>query len=268
MSANAYLPYNGVIGCDGNLGELRPHYGRHEDHVVSTLQQLIGRIPASLKETSWANHPPSSSKSFRYEAHSYYFGRPAGFHIHLGIPPEILNTRRDFNRGVIRHMVRCLDWYVSVPLVPLEDNSCRRRGQTNYGLPGDYRPTDITLEYRTPGAFYLRTPKLAAGLLGLCLMVTETVVSRLKIVSKNFVDLKNVSAADLQEILPLPKSDTIKEVLLAESEKPARKEIETLRPKLMALPSYPKHERAIEEFFTIIDRGAKPGPNLLHNWKE
>jgi hypothetical protein len=268
VSASTYLPFQGVIGCDGYLGELRPRYGRHEDQVVGTLRRLIPQIPSTLKRTSWAQTLPDTSHAFRYEAHSWRFERAAGFHVHLGIPPEILNTRKDFSRHVIRHMVRCLDWYVSVPLVPLEDNATRRQGQAHYGLPGDYRPSNLTLEYRTPGAFYLRTPELAAGLLGLCLMVTETVVSRLKVLSKNFVNLQKLSSTDLQEALPIPEADVIRGTLLAGSANPALKKMETIRNGIMELPSYSLHREAVDKFFTIVERGIRPGPDLLHNWKE
>ena len=164
MSAATYLPFQGNIGCDGCLGELRPHYGRHEDEVVAELSTLVPQIPKRMVRSSWARTLPTDGNVFRYEAHSYHFARSAGFHVHLGIPPEILNTRKDFNRAAMDHLVKCLDWYVSVPLIPLEDNPLRRTGKTQYGLPGDYRPNNLTLEYRTPGAFYLRTPSLTRGL--------------------------------------------------------------------------------------------------------
>ncbi len=268
MSAATYLPFHGQIGCDGCLGELRPHYGRHEDEVVREIQGLVPQIPGHMKRSSWAKTLPTDGSAFRYEAHSYFFARSAGFHVHLGIPPEILNTRKDFNRVAIDHLIRCLDWYVSVPLVPLEDNPMRRLGRTQYGLPGDYRPNNITLEYRTPGAFYLRTPSLARGLLGLTLMVTETVVSRLKIASRNFIDLRKLTKTDLQEILPVPSAGTIRSTLLAESVTPAKRELDRIHKQLTELPNYGKHARTVEGFFREVDEGRRPGPNLLHNWKE
>jgi hypothetical protein len=268
MSAATYLPFQGRIGCDGCLGELRPRYGRHEDDVVEELQRMVPLIPSRMKRSSWAKTLPTDGNAFRYEAHSYRFARSAGFHIHLGIPPEILNTRKDFNRAAIDHLVQCLDWYVSVPMVPLEDDPLRRMGKTQYGLPGDYRPNNLTLEYRTPGAFYLRTPTLTRGLLGLSLMITETVVSRLKIASKNFVDLRNLNKAELQEVMPIPDPKTIKSTLLAESVSPAMRELDRIYKQLTQFPNYGKHARSVEGFFREVEKGNRPGPNLLRNWKE
>lgn len=266
--AATYLPFVGQIGCDGELGELRPMYGKHESQVVANLARLIPQIPGKLRRERWAHGYPEDGSQFAYEAHSYLGGVAAGFHVHMGIPPEILNTRRDFNRAAMNHIVQCLDWYVSVPLILLEADHSRRLGKSNYGRPGDYRPSNVTLEYRTPGAFYLRTPALAAGLLGLSLLVVENLVSRLKEASKNFVNLHKLSPADLYEVMPKPEPEKIKSVLLNESIGPARIASDGIRKYLESLPSFGKHREAVEGFFSVVDKQEKPGPNLLVNWKE
>jgi hypothetical protein len=267
ISAATYLPFQGQIGSDGALGELRPMYGRHEDQVVSNLQGLIPRIPRTLQRSKWARGFPAAGDKFTYEAHSYHFGTAAGFHVHLGIPPEILNTRKDFNRAAMRHIVMCLDWYVSVPLVSLEVNH-RRRLASKYGRPGDFRPSNMTLEYRTPGGFYLRSPKLSRGLLGMSLAVTEAVVSRMKVVSKEFTALHRLSASDLQEILPIPNPSKIQSTLADRNAGVAESQLSAIYGEMRKLPSYQEHERAIEEFFSAVETREQPGPNLLHNWKE
>jgi hypothetical protein len=266
--AATYLPFVGQIGCDGELGELRPTYGRHENQVVATLASLIPQIPSKMKREMWAHGYPERGDQFSYEAHSYLGGVAAGFHVHMGIPPEILNTRRDFNRAAMNHIVQCLDWYVSVPLVPLEADHSRRLGQSNYGRPGDYRPSNVTLEYRTPGGFYLRTPTLAAGLMGMSLLVVENLVSRLKIASKNFVNLHKLTGADFHEIMPKPESDKIRSVLLSEDVNLSRYAMDGIRKQLESLPSFGKHRKAVEDFFSVVDEKEQPGPNLLVNWKE
>jgi len=266
--ASNYLPFVGQIGSDGGLGELRPMYGRHEDQVVTNLQKLIEKIPSSLKRTQWLSGFPEDGSSFSYQAHSYFLGTPAGFHVHLGIPPEILNTRKDFNRAAINHLVRCLDWYVSVPMVPLEVAHERRVSDGHYGQPGDYRPTNVTLEYRTPGAFYLRSPKLARGLLGLTLMVTETIVSRLKVASNGFVNLHKLTEADLQEIMPIPEPAKVKATLKHRDTRVALRELPRMYDQLMVLPSFQKHSGAINEFFSAVRDREQTGPNLVQNWKE
>jgi hypothetical protein len=267
MSAATYLPFQGQIGSDGTLGELRPSYARHEDGVVANLTQLIPRITGKMCREKWATGFPRNGDKFRVEAHSYYRGLAAGFHIHLGIPPEILNTRTDFSRIAMNHLVQCLDWYVSVPMIPLEVNPNRRAAGTSYGNPGDYRPSNLTLEYRTPGAFYLRTPKLARGLLGLCLMVTETVVSRMKTASNNFVNLHRLSKDDLNDMLPVPQASVIKKTLLDRNSQTGLSYLEGIQESLCGLSSYAKHEQSVSGFFREVESRRVPGPNLIENWK-
>lgn len=268
IAATTYLPFAGEIGCDGELGELRPMYGRHEDQVVSTLGQLIPQIPARLKRIDWATGFPEDGRQFSYEAHSYYGSVAAGFHVHLGIPPEILNTKRDFSRAAMNHMVQCLDWYLSVPLIPLEVSHERRVGRSNYGRPGDYRVSNVTLEYRTPGAFYLRSPTLTRGLLGIALLLTENLVSRLKVASQNFVNLHKLSPADLYAIMPKPEPEKIKSVLIDPNVRPALLEMDGIRRQLEALSSFDKHQEAVNDFFRAVEEQDQPEASLLTNWKE
>ncbi len=267
ISAATYLSPVGQVGSDGGLGELRPMYALHEDQVVNNLRNLIRSIPSSMKRLPWAEGFPLDGSEFTYEAYSYYQHSEAGFHVHLGIPPEILNTRRDFSRLAINHLIRCLDWYVSVPLVPLEEDHRRRLGTTRYGQPGDFRPSNTTLEYRTPGAFYLRSPALAQGVLGLSLMVTEIIVSRMKVISNRYTNLHKLSPEDLEEILPTPRPSVIKETLLHTDVGVALGHIPDIRERLRGLPNYKKHEHTVEGFFRAVEGGRRPEPNLLRNWR-
>jgi hypothetical protein len=266
--ASNYLPFTGQIGSDGGLAELRPTYGTHEDQVVANLQSLISGIPGSLRLNKGLPGFPMDGRQFTYQAHSYFLGAPAGFHVHLGIPPEILNTRKDFNRAAMNHMILCLDWYVSVPLIPLEIDHHRRLGNNKYGQPGDYRPTNVTLEYRTPGGFYLRSPKLARGLLGLTLMLTENIVSQMKVASNGFINLHKLTPADLQKIMPIPEREKIKSVLKHGNAGVALNELPQMYEQLMILPNFEKHSGAVEAFFRAVRDKEQPGPNLVKNWKE
>jgi hypothetical protein len=266
--ASNYLPFIGQVGSDGGLGELRPTYGRHESHVVANLRGLISKIPGSMKRSQWLKGFPDDGNAFSYQAHSYHQETPAGFHVHLGIPPEILNTRTDFNRAAINHIVRCLDWYVSVPTVPLEVSHERRLASSKYGQPGDYRPSNVTLEYRTPGGFYLRTPELAAGLMGMSLLVTETVVSRMKEASNGFVNLHKLTESDLQEILPIPDVSKVKNVLTSRNTRLAEEQIPAIYEEMTRLPTFKKHQEAVDGFLRVVKEKNVPNPDLLLNWKE
>ena len=144
----------------------------------------------------------------------------------------------------------------------------RRLGSTQYGQPGDYRPSNVTLEYRTPGGFYLRSPKLARGLLGLALLLTENIVSRMKLVSNGFINLHKLTPIDLQEIMPIPTPDKIKATLKHRNTKVALEELPQMYDQLMGLPNFESHMKAVEIFFRAVRDEEQPGPDLLQNWKE
>jgi len=268
ITATMYLPFAGQIGSDGELGELRPMYAKHENVVVSNLSNLICQIPGKLKKLRLSNNLPEDGKDFSYEAYSFFMNIPAGFHIHLGLPPEILNTRKDFYRITMNHLVQCLDWYLSVPCIPIEENHGRRLGKSQYGKPGDYRPSNVTLEYRTPGAFFLRSPQLATSLLGTALAVVEVLVSRVKEESKNFANLHTLTKKDLNDIMPVPEKDKLLTTLMHKNISVAQRELPGIYKQLQRLPNYNKHQTAIDSLFRAGECRPRVGPNLLTNWKE
>lgn len=268
MSASTMLPFQGRIGSDGCLGELRPQYTRHESELTANLENLIKQIPGKLNIPDWSPAKKEPRRPLLFEAHSYYNELPAGFHVHLGIPREILNTRLNVDRTAMHYLVRCLDWYVSVPLLLLEENHKRRLSYGKYGQPSDYRPSNVTLEYRTPGAFFLRSPTITQGLLGMSLMVTENVVSGIKEASKGFTRLLGLRKEELQEILPVPSDQEIVGTLKSVDLRRAKAATERIYASFQAFPNYGGHKESIERFFRAVEEQEKPGSNLLTNWKE
>lgn len=103
--------------------------------------------------------------------------------------------------------------------------------------------------------------------MGVCLMVAENVVSRIKLASRNFANLNKLTPADLQEIMPIPDPGTIKGVLLSKEKYAAHSHLDGIQKQLGELPTYGKHQPAVEEFFSEVGAGRVPGPNLLQNWK-
>lgn len=68
--------------------------------------------------------------------------RAAGGHIHLGL---------DIPTADIPHFIKCLDLFITVPMVAYE-NPLRR---SLYGRAGSFRVKDYGLEYRTPSNFWV-----------------------------------------------------------------------------------------------------------------
>ena len=256
-SAASYLPFAGQIGCDGGLAELRPTYGVHEDEVADSLRQLISKIPEKIGQT----------KGLSYEAHSYYSDLAAGFHVHIGLPPEMVHTKNTFHKAAVEYLVRCLDWYVSSLAAPLEINPKRRCSESGYGQPGDYRMSNYTLEYRTPGGILLRGPTLARGLLGACLLVAEHFVNRVLPSSRELLDLDKLTPDDLSTALPIPRPALIRHALRDPKLELLNKALPRIVSTLRGMPEYDKHSPGVEEFIRVVEARKLPTPNIMDNWR-
>jgi hypothetical protein len=89
----------------------------------------------------------------------------------------------------------------------------------------------------------------------------------MKAASHNFTSLDRLSAADLHEIIPTAEPNRMYSVLKSPGTKPALIEIPNVRRRLEALPTYGKHQPAIEAFFRAVENRKIPSPDLLTNWK-
>ena len=125
-----------------------------------------------------------------------------------------------------------------------------------------------TIEYRTPGAFYLRTPKLARGLLGLSLLITENLVSKIKVLSNNFTRLPELTPEELQDVIEVPAPEYVLQVLKSREASLPKRCLDQIKESLGALPNFKDHAVAISEFFREVDEDNVPSPDLLVNWRK
>jgi hypothetical protein len=109
---------------------------------------------------------------------------------------------------------------------------------------------------------------MAAGLLGIALLVTENAVSRIKAASGGFLNLHKLDLPQLQELLFVPEPFQVREVLTDPDVRVAMRQLGGIRKHLEALPTFGKHYQAVNQFFSAVENQEKPGPNLLSNWKE
>ena len=99
-------------------------------------------------------------------------------------------------------------------------------------------------------------------------MVTENVVSRMKVASGGFVNLHKLSPADLQEVMPLPEPAEAVALLRDKSTKAVSSVLPGIYDQLAGLSTFPKHSEAIDTFFRAVKNKERPDPDLLHNWEE
>ena len=259
--ASRWLPHRGKIGHDGPLAELRPDPGDHEDQVVENLRQLIRSLPGMIGKR-FRRHD-----AYTPEAHSCWENYALGFHIHIGLPRELLTFAAPNTREFLESLVAALDYFVGIPAMLLEDTNVRRLGDGQYGKPGDYRISSRTIEYRTPGGFHLRHPYYAAGIMGLALCVSKDIVEEAEEASGGWANLDRVSSYNrLQRRFNLPNKSEIKLALLEPTKSKALSHVPNLAEQLLKLRHYSEHSSSIQRYFALLATNKQYSPILLQNW--
>lgn len=102
--------------------------------------------------------------------------RYAGGHIHLGISNPQTKCQRELNmlreEGHI-DIVKWLDLIVSIPTFFLNNDESAKIRRTKYGRAGCFRPTPYGIEYRTPSAWWLKSPMTMSLIYGFARIAWE-----------------------------------------------------------------------------------------------
>lgn len=260
LPANYWLPTKGAIGSDGPLAELRPAPGEHETEVVENLRSLIKALPWLVK-SRFKNDPVVA------EGHSCWENYAIGFHIHIGAPRELVTYAARHSRQFIRSFITALDYFVGIPAMLLEDTNTRRLGNGMYGKPGDFRVTNRTIEYRTPGGFHLRHPEYAAGIMALALCASREILEDARKESNGWRDMDLVAKyAWIKEKFGLPSRERIWWALSEATKQEAVKLLPQLIPAIKQLRYFDEHAPSIRNYFNLILHNRQYSPSLSDNW--
>ena len=239
------------LGSDVGLGELRPDPSDQPAELLRNIQRLILQIP---KKTALAPL-----------AHSYYQGYNVGFHIHVSMPHALLKYGPEQTGTFIRNMIKVFDYYIGIPAMLADPADQRRLGPSGYGKPGDFRITECTLEYRTPGGFHLRHPWYSRTLLEACYLLTQDILNRASLITKHWTQIESFcSFRDFGKAYGLPEhEDKIRQLLMSPNRKEARGELARIHKLTQGLYGYDKVSSIIDRFFSPTKVHSD---NLLENW--
>lgn len=263
INANMFFKKWGDVGHDGLLMEIRPTPSTDENVVVNNMYNLLLKTRQEINK--------KHKDDIKMLAFSHYMGLSAGFHLHYGLPKEILG-KGNIKNMVISQVVKALDYYIGFPSIIPEGNedSIRRSApHIEYGKPGNYRLDNHTLEYRVPGGHLLRHPILTLGLLGLGAIVVEDIISRIKLCTDSFTNLENMtSTKDLNELYPnIPIMTEIFNVICCKSVTPALSYIDDIINDVRNMINFDKRKNSIEPFFDYILSNKQFNSNIENNWR-
>lgn len=180
VRANNVLSYQGPLGCDGAMAEIRPK-------PAMTALELVDNMRSILKSDK--NVP--AIKDYRWMAGCYYQDEqrdyPLGGHIHIGNPVQIAQLSTKQREGIFSVMNKILDELIAIPMVKIDGAELGRARRTEckmgkYGYFGEWRPCNGRLEWRTLSGMWLMHPKLAECVIGASKAVTDEIF---KILAEN-----------------------------------------------------------------------------------
>ena len=258
VPASLYLNFSDKVGSDGDCGELRPDPGEHEEEVVSNIRDLVKELSSRI--SGWKNN------KLYPEAHSYLDRVPIGFHVHLGAPPEILTFAAPGAIQFVKAFTGVLDYFVGIPAMILEDTPARRLSPL-YGSPSDIRLSGKTIEYRTPGGFYLRHPDYTRGLLAMTLCVAEDVFMDMADRTDGWRKLAEMNIwQEMEKTYALPPRSVVKEAFTSDAKTKAKSLMPTLVQRMQKMQTYSSHAVAVKHFFGLLRENLQYAPQIIPNW--
>ena len=257
IPASGFLKKWGPVGYDGLLLELRPLPSTDEHtvahNILGLLEQMRRAIPdKEIKAIAVSSYHGNARITPKF---TQYVKLTAGFHLHYGLPRELLGYQKRF---IADQIVKTMDFYVGIPaLVPEGKTDSYRRSvpYVEYGKPGTYRIDDRTLEYRVPGGILLRHPVWTAGLLGLGALVIEDIVARIKDYSPDFTKLAEIGNDSLvRRLYPnIPPVMEIFSTICSPTADSAKKYLDIIWRDLEKMVSFEKRAESVVNFFNNLE---------------
>lgn len=163
-AGNVYgFGFEGELGSDGPLAELRPAPAIGIDDFIGNIQKILKSNPKRevILPYDWV-----SGCIFNSPSHNREFS--VGGHAHIGTPARVASTLTDNKLKLILFscLQKVLDEYISIPMLKIEGKDEGTRRRHHYGHFGDFRTDHGRLEYRTLSGLWLAHPKLAAAVMG------------------------------------------------------------------------------------------------------
>lgn len=174
VRANNLLPYNGRIGCDGAMAELRPKPAVKPEELVSNIRDLLSSAPENIKGLTWKPGCYFSDNNRDY---------PVGGHIHIGNPRKIEKLSLDNRYRIFKALNKVLDEQLSIPMIKVDGSLGKARRSEckigKYGWHGEFRDSNGHFEHRTLSGLWLSHPKLSESVIGVAQAISEEVFRRI-----------------------------------------------------------------------------------------
>jgi hypothetical protein len=229
-------------------------------HVLNSTRNILGLNGKTVP----------SGQEVTMLAASAYKGTSAGFHLHFGLPLQLLGKHKHGRELLASQMVKALDFYVGIPAIIPEGNEDYFRRTfiaSGYGKPGNFILDNRTLEYRVPGGSLLRHPVLTTGILGLGALVIEDVVSRVRAITKDYQLLESMLPDEsLKAVYPnIPHASNIYQTIVSPQTTLAEGHLPTIINDVRQMVGYERRAASVEAYFESVK--LRFSNNIEDNWR-
>lgn len=173
VRANNVLSFNGPIGCDGAMAEIRPQPAISPEGLVENIRVLLAddRYVSSIKPYKWY-----AGCYYKDDNRDY----PIGGHIHIGNPIQVARIDSDRRVDFFKSFNKILDELLSIPMIKIDGTTSGRARRTEctmgkYGYFGEFRTCNGRLEHRTLSGMWLMHPTLSTLVLGTAKAIIDEV---------------------------------------------------------------------------------------------
>jgi len=173
VGARSVMGYNGPIGCDGAMAEVRPEPAITPGGLTSNIRKIFAdkKLTESIIQYDWI-----AGCYFKDNARDY----PIGGHIHIGNPSKVASMGQENRRIFFMAFNKVLDELLAIPMIRVDGSKCGGARRNNcamgkYGYFGGLRLCAGRLEYRTLSGMWLMHPKLTELVFGTAKAIIDEV---------------------------------------------------------------------------------------------
>jgi hypothetical protein len=173
VRANNVMGYNGPIGCDGAMAEVRPKPSVSPEGLVENIKTLFEdqELTNRIKPYNWM-----AGCYYKDQSRDY----PIGGHIHIGNPIQIARIGTERRTDFFKAFNKILDELLAVPLIKVDGADLGRARRTEctmgkFGYFGEFRLCNGRLEHRTLSGMWLMHPTMATMVFGTAKAIIDEV---------------------------------------------------------------------------------------------
>lgn len=201
VRANNVMSYNGLLGCDGAMAEVRPAPATSPEELTAHIKSIFGdkKLTEKILPYDWL-----AGCYFKDRTRDY----PIGGHIHIGNPIQVANLSMQQRERLFKVMNKIIDELVALPMVKIDGAELGRARRTEctmgkYGYFGEWRSCNGRLEHRTLSGMWLMHPSLVKCVFGTVKAIIDEIFNLMSV--KNF-DVNYALPANLSKA-PLWQAD-------------------------------------------------------------